>query len=151
MKLEAIIGLPIHDPLGDALDTVKLCQRIAAGGFTTCFPLMLYPGTVLYRKCMNDGVELNDGCRYEWHSGEGSVRFDPVTARRIRNLTKMATLLVKHNIDERWMRALIDMDLTESASRQLSECSYLESLIFRLGEGVKKDFDDILDDMYFRY
>jgi hypothetical protein len=63
----------------------------------------------------------------------------------------MATLFVKHNVDERWMLALIDMDLTESASRQLSECSYLESLTFRLGEGVRKDFDSILAGMHFRY
>ena len=151
VKLEIIIGLPVPDPIGDALDTIKLCQRVAPGGFTACFPLMLYPGTALYRKCLAEGVPLNDHCEYEWHSGEGSVRFDPETARRIKNLTKMATLFVKHNIDVRWMLALIDMDLTESASRQLSECSYLESLTFRLGEGVKKDFDSILAGMHFRY
>lgn len=151
VKLEIIIGLPVHDPLGDALDTIKLCQRVAPGGFTACFPLMLYPGTELYRKCVVDGISLNDNCEYEWHSGEGSVKFDSETSRRIKNLTKMATFFVKYNIDERWMRALIDMDLTEPASRQLSECSYLESLVFRLGEGVREDFDSILAGMYFRY
>ncbi len=151
VKLEIIIGLPVQDPIGDALDTIKLCQRVAPGGFTSCFPLMLYPGTALYGKCLVEGTPLNDNCEYEWHSGEGSVKFGPETGRRIKNLTKMATLFVKHNIDERWMLALIDMDLTESASRQLSECSYLESLIFRLGEGVRKDFDRILAGMYFRY
>jgi len=151
VKLEVIIGLPVQDPLGDALDTIKLCLRVAPGGFITCFPLMLYPGTALYRKCISEGIPLNDDCEYEWHSGEGSVKFDPETSRRIKNLTKMATFFVKYNIDERWMRAFIDMDLTESASRQLSECSYLESLVFRLGEGVRKDFDSILAGMHFRY
>jgi len=151
VKLEVIIGLPVQDPVGDALDTIKLCQRVAPGGFTACFPLMLYPGTALYRKCRDESVPLNDHCEFEWHSGEGSVKFDPDTAKRIKNLTKIATLFVKHNIDERWMRALIDMELTESASRQLSECSYLESLIFRLGEGARNDFDKILKGMHFRY
>ncbi|MFH1654797.1 MAG: radical SAM protein [Pseudomonadota bacterium] len=151
VKLEVIIGLPVQDPLGDALDTIKLCQRVAPGGFTTCFPLMLYPGTLLYNKCLNDGVLLNDKCEYEWHSGEGSVRFDRETAKKIRNLTKMTTFFVKYNVDERWMRALIDMSLTESASRQLSESSYLESLVFRLGKDVEKDFNSILADMHFRY
>jgi radical SAM superfamily enzyme YgiQ (UPF0313 family) len=151
VKIEVIIGLPVQDPIGDALDTIKLCQRVAPGGFTTCFPLMLYPGTGLYEKCMAEGITLNENCEYEWHSGEGSVKFDPETSRRIKNLTKMATFFVKYNINEAWMRALIDMDLTDSASRQLSQCTYLESLIFRLGEEVKNDFDNILAGMHFRY
>jgi radical SAM superfamily enzyme YgiQ (UPF0313 family) len=150
-KLEVIIGLPVKDPLGDALDTIKLCQRVAPGGFTTCFPLMLYPGTALYEKCLLDGVLLNDNCEYEWHSGEGSIKFDPDTSRRIKNLTKMATFFVKYNVSERWIAAFIDMDLNKSASRQLSECTYLESLVFRLGESARKDFDSILDNMLFRY
>ncbi len=151
VKLEVIIGLPVQDPIGDALDTIKLCQRIAPGGFTACFPLMLYPGTALYKKCLAEGVPLSDHCEFEWHSGEGSVKFDPETARRIKNLTKMATMFVKYNIDEAWMRAFIDMELTESASKRLSECAYLESLVFRLGEGARKDFDKILSGMHFRY
>lgn len=151
VKLEAIIGLPVKDPVGDAIDTIKLCQRVAAGGFTTCFPLMLYPGTALYNKCQAEGVPLNDSCEFEWHSGEGSVKFDRETARRIKNLTKMGTFFVKHNVDERWMRAFMDLELTKEASRQLSECTYLESLTFRLGEGARKDFDSILADMHFRY
>ena len=151
VKLEVIIGLPVQDPLGDAIDTIKLAQRVAPGGFATCFPLMLYPGTELYRKCISEGVPLNDNCEFEWHSGEGSVKFDPETSRRIKNLTKMATFFVKYNVDERWMRSFIDMELTESASRQFSECTYLESLMFRLGEGVKEDFDNILSNMHFRY
>jgi radical SAM superfamily enzyme YgiQ (UPF0313 family) len=150
-KLEVIIGLPVHDPIGDALDTIKLCQRVAQGGFTTCFSLMFYPGTALYKKCLDEGVPLNDHCELDWHFGEGSVKFDQETAKRIKNLTKMATFFVKYNVDERWMRALIDMELTEPASRQLSECSYLESLIFRMGEKVRNDFDSILSGMHFRY
>jgi len=151
VKLEVIIGLPVRDPLVDAIETIKLCQRVAPGGFTTCFPLMLYPGTALHRKCITEGIMLNDACEYEWHSGEGAIKFDPETSRRIKNLTKMATVFVKHNVDERWMRAIIDMELTESASRQLSECSYLESLIFRIGKEVRKDFDSILSGMTFKY
>ncbi|MFH1287851.1 MAG: radical SAM protein [bacterium] len=151
VKLEIIIGLPVKDPLGDAIDTVKLCQRVAPGGFATCFPLMLYPGTTLYRKCITEGIPLNNSCEFEWHSGEGSIKFDPDTSRRIKNITKMATFFVKYNVNERWMRAFIDMDLTKSASRQFSECTYLESLTFRLGEGIKNDFDNILNSMHFRY
>ena len=55
-------------------------------------------------------------------------------------------------MDERWMRALIDMDLNESASRQLSECGYYESLMFRMGKKfVEKEFDNIMKGINFQY
>jgi len=107
VKLEVIVGLPVEDPLDDAIDTIKMCQRAAPGTFIACFPLMLYPGTSLYKRCRRLGIPLNDHCEYEWHSGEGSVKFDPLTQKRIRNLTKMATMFVKYNLDENWMRAIV--------------------------------------------
>ena len=51
-------------------------------------------------------------------------------------MSKLATMFIKYDMNERWMRALMDMDLTDSSSRQLSECQYLESLVFRLGDKV---------------
>ena len=80
-----------------------------------------------------------------------SVKFDPLTMRRIKNMTKMATMFIKYDISERWMRALIDMDLNETSSKQLSECQYLESLKFRLGEKIENEFDEILKGMHFKY
>ena len=160
IKLEVIIGLPnidglVPDPIDDAINTIQMCQRISAVGpenmWTSCFPLMLYPGTALWEKAMKANIPLNDACDFEWHSGEGSVKFDALTSKRIKNMTKMATMFIKYNMSERWMRALIDMDITESSSRMLSECQYLESLVFRLGEGVEDEFDQILSGIHFKY
>lgn len=150
-KLEVIIGLPVPDPVEDALETVKMCQRIAPGTFIACFPLMLYPGTRLFRHCVEKGVPLADECKFEWHTGVGSIRFDQETSRQIKNLTKMATMFVRYGVDERWMRALIKMELNEAASRELSECQYLESLLFRIGDSVRDEFDSILKSMHFQY
>ncbi|MBW8001955.1 MAG: radical SAM protein [Planctomycetes bacterium] len=151
VKIEVIIGLPVDDPVEDALDTVKMIQRVASGTFVSCFPLMLYPGTTLYKKCRDEKIELNEMCRYEWHTGEGAVKFDKATAKKIKNITKMATMFVKYNIEEQWMRALIDMDSTDSASKQLSQCQYLESLVFRQGKDAVDDFAKVLSGMQFRY
>ena len=63
----------------------------------------------------------------------------------------MATMFIKYDMNERWMRALMDMNLTDSSSRQLSECQYLESLVFRLGNKIEDEFDNILKDMHFKY
>ena len=54
-------------------------------------------------------------------------------------------------MSERWMRALMDTNLTEESSKQLSECQYLESLTFRLGDDIEEHFDDILEGMNFKY
>ncbi len=161
VKLEVIIGLPnidglCPDPVTDAIKTIQMCQRIAREvppemTWTSCFPLMLYPGTELHKKAMRAKIPLSEACEFEWHSGEGSVKFDPLTMKRIRNMTKMATMFIKYDMNERWMRALMDMDLNESSSKQLSECQYLESLTFRLGDGIESEFDSILKGMNFKY
>jgi radical SAM superfamily enzyme YgiQ (UPF0313 family) len=161
-KLEVIIGLPninwlVPDPITDAIKTVQMCQRIsrevpAGMTFTSCFPLMLYPGTSLWDKAMKAGIPLNDACEFQWWTGEGSVKFDPLTMKRIKNITKMTTMFVNYQMDERWMRALIDMDLNETASRQFNECIYYESLMFRMGKKfVEKEFDNIMKGIHFKY
>ncbi len=161
VKLEVIIGLPnidnlVPDPITDAINTIQMCQRISRSipknmTWTACFPLMLYPGTQLWENCMEAGIPLNDACEFEWATGEGSVKFDLITRKRIKNMTKLATMFIKYNMSERWMRALMDIDLTEDSSRQLSECQYLESLKFRLGEDIEDQFDEILESMNFKY
>ncbi len=150
VKMEFILGLPIEDPVEDAIASIKMAQELGAG-YITAFPLMLYPGTKLTKWCKENSIELNENCTSEWHTGIGSIKFDQTTDRRIKNLTKMATFFVKYNISERWIRCLIDMDITEASSRKLSECQYLESLIFRMGKDVEKDFDEILTQMDFKY
>ena len=98
-----------------------MCQRISREAppdttWTSCFPLMLYPGTSLWEKAIKAGVPLSEACEFEWHSGEGSVKFEPLTMKRIKNMTKMATMFIKYDMSERWMRALIDIDLNDSSS-----------------------------------
>ncbi len=150
VKMEFIFGLPIKDPVGDAIASIKMAQRLKAE-FIAAFPLMVYPGTDLSIWCEENNIKQNPDCTSEWHTGIGSIKFDDVTEMRIKNLTKMATLFVKYNISERWIRSLIDMKITESASKKLSECQYLESLVFRGGGDIEKDFNKILSKMNFKY
>ena len=105
-KLEVIIGLPnidglVPDPVTDAIKTVQMCQRISREvpdmTWTSCFPLMLYPGTSLWDKAKKAGVPLNEACEFQWNTGEGSVRFDPLTMKRIKNMTKMTTMFINYH------------------------------------------------------
>ena len=150
-KLEVIIGLPVEDPIGDALETIKLAQRVGAGTFGAVFPLMLYPGTELWSVCKEKNVQVDEECNYDWYGGTGSVKFDPEVKRKLRNLVKLGTFFIKHNIDERWMRALIEMDLTDAASKLCSENNYLTSLTFRQGDQIEEKFEEILSDMTLVY
>lgn len=151
VKLELIVGAPVDDPVGDAIETIKLAQRVAAGAFVAAFPLMIYPGTALQKWCIKNDVPLRDDCTYECYGGIGSIRLDPDTQRKITNISKLAAFFVKYNVDERWMRALIEMNLNDAASKRISESTYYESLRFKLGEQIDREFDSILAKTRFRY
>ena len=151
VKLELIVGAPVEDPVGDAVDTIKLAQRIGAGTFVAAFHLMVYPGTALQKWCVKNNVPMRDDCTYECYGGVGSIRFDPDTQRKITNISKLAAFFVKYNVDERWIRALIEMDLNDAASKRISESTYYESLRIKLGDQIDQEFDNILANTKFRY
>jgi len=71
--------------------------------------------------------------------------------KRIRNICKLGTLFVKYNIDERWMRTLINVDFDDDTSKQLSLVRYRDCVVDRLGSTGRKVFDDILETMNMRY
>ncbi|NQU58886.1 MAG: cobalamin B12-binding domain-containing protein [Rhodospirillales bacterium] len=152
VKMELIIGLPVDDPVGDAIDSIKQAQRIGAGSFGAAFPLMLYPGTALHKWCQENNIPMNEECSFEWYAGVGSVKFeDPQVEKQIHNLSKLATFFIKYNIDERWMRALAAADLPEDASEQISKNNYYESLVARQGESAEDSFGKSLTYMNFRF
>ena len=152
VKMECIIGLPVDDPVGDAIETIQQVQRIGGGSFGAAFPLMLYPGTALHKWCEENSVAMNEDCSFEWYTGVGSVKFDdPQVSKQIHNLSKLATFFIKYNIEERWIRCLINADLPSEASEAISQNNYLEALIVRQGESAKDNFEEILANMNFRY
>jgi coproporphyrinogen III oxidase-like Fe-S oxidoreductase len=151
VKLELIVGAPVDDPVGDAIETIKLAQRVGAGTFVAAFPLMLYPGTALHRWCLEKKIPIREEFKYEWYSGIGSIRFDSEIQKKITNISKLAAFFVKYNVEERWMRALIEMDLNDAASKRISESTYYESLRVKLGDQVDQEFEKIMVNTRFRY
>ena len=130
---------------------ILLHIAIGAGTFVSAFPLMVYPGTALQKWCLKNNVPLRDDCTYECYGGVGSILFDPNTQRKITNISKLAAFFVKYNVEERWMRAIIEMDLNNTASKRISESTYYESLRFQLGDQIDQEFDKILANTKFRY
>jgi radical SAM superfamily enzyme YgiQ (UPF0313 family) len=151
VKLELIVGAPVDDPVGDAIETIKLAQRVGAGMFVAAFPLMLYPGTALQKWCLENNIAIRDDCTYECYGGVGSIRFDPEIQKKITNISKLASFFVKYNVEERWIRTLIEIDLNDTAARRIAESTYYESLRFKLGDQIDQEFDQILENTKFRY
>jgi len=162
VKFEIIVGLPnidglVPDPVEDAIHSVKLCQRIASkfpkGSIkAACNALVLYPGTKLWDLAKDRGISIReDGWKHALYEGVGSVIFPKDVERRISNIVKMTVMFVKYGINEKWMRALIDMDMTDEARRKLSEAQYIDSLTFRLGSKLNERAGEIISNMSFKY
>lgn len=151
VNLQCIIGLPVDDPVEDAIDTIKGMQRIGTGSIISCYPLQIYPGTALQKYCVEKGVAFSDACNGDTNTGISGIAFSPKVTRQIRNICKLATLFVKYGIDEKWMRALIDIDFDDQTSRHLSMVRYYECVTDRLEEKGEQIFNDILSSMQLRY
>lgn len=151
VNMQCIVGLPIDDPIEDALETIMGMQRIGRGSICSCYPLMVYPGTQMEKICEERGIGLNEDCNGDTNSGICNIAFDKEVQRQLRNICKLATLFVKYGVDERWMRAMIKMDFDMKTSQELSMLRYRECVIDRLGGEGERIFNDILGSMKLRF
>jgi radical SAM superfamily enzyme YgiQ (UPF0313 family) len=151
VNLQCIVGLPVDDPVEDAMDTIKGMQRIGAGSICSCYPLMIYPGTAMEKYCRQRNIKLNETCVGDTNAAIPNISFAPDVTKQLRNVCKLGTLFVKYNIDERWMRALINIDFDDETSRQLSMVRYYECVTDRLKEKGVQIFNEILAAMNLRY
>lgn len=129
IKIDLIVGNPVQDPVGDAIETIKFAQSVGDNVIATVFPLMLYPGTRLTKWCTENNIPLNSECQFNWYSGVGSIKFDSDTNKKIRNLTKLGNFFITHKVSERWIRALIETDINDDAARCIAQCNYFDSLV----------------------
>jgi hypothetical protein len=85
------------------------------------------------------------------NTGIPAISFSPKETIQLRNICKLATFFVKYSIDERWMRALLDIDFSEKTSQSLSMERYYECVVDRLGDTGKAIFYDIQKGMKLVY
>ena len=112
---------------------------------------LILAGTDMAAYCLKMGFRLNSSCRGDTNSGIPGITFPPETTLRIRNICKLATLFVKYNISEKWMRALIDIDFDDETSKQLSTVRYYECITDRLKEKGEEIFQEIMQTTRLRY
>jgi radical SAM superfamily enzyme YgiQ (UPF0313 family) len=143
VNLQAIIGLPVDDPVEDALETVKGLQRIGPGSICSVYPLQIYPGTVMERYCIDNKLALTDLATGDTNTGIPGIAFSEDDTKKLRNICKLATFFVKYVVDERWMRILLSADFSENTSQAISMGKYYECVVDRLGDKGRELFDEI--------
>ena len=151
VNLQAIVGPPIDDPVEDAIETILGLQRIGAGSICSVYPLMIYPGTKMETYCKENGYAFNEKYDGDTNSAICDVEFDICVTRQLKNICKLGTMLVKYNISEQWIRALVNMDFDSTTSEQLSMARYNECIVDRLGSKGQEMFNDIISSMKLRF
>jgi radical SAM superfamily enzyme YgiQ (UPF0313 family) len=150
VNLQCIIGLPLADPVADALATIEGMKRVGAGSVASCYPLQVYPNTAMERYVEDKGYALNEECTGDTSSGLSAIDFGPVVNNRIRNICKLATLVIKYDIPVRWLEAMLDIELGDS-SKPMSLVRYYECIKDRLPSKADGIYDDIVAGMNLRY
>jgi radical SAM superfamily enzyme YgiQ (UPF0313 family) len=143
VNLQAIVGLPVDDPVEDALETVKGLQRIGPGSICSVYPLQIYPGTVMERYCTDNKLALSDLATGDTNTGIPGIAFSVDETKKLRNICKLATFFVKYMVDERWMRILLSADFSENTSQAISMGKYYECVVDRLGDKGRDLFNEI--------
>lgn len=151
VNLQAIIGLPVEDPVEDAMDTIKAMQRIGTGSVVSVYPLEIYPNTKMNTYVREKNFPLNEECVGDTNTGVTGIQFDAQTEKRLRNICKLATPFVRFGVDERWMRAMIDVDFDDETSKNLSLARYHDCVVDRLGERGESVFEKVIGGMNIRY
>ncbi len=151
VNMQAIIGLPVEDPVEDAIDTIKGLQRIGAGSICSIYPLQIYPGTAISKYCKENNIEMNELSTGDTNTGIPNIKFDPKDVKRLRNLSKLGTMFVKHNVSEEWIRILMDVEFDEETSKKISLTRYKECVMDRLKEKGEEVFEKILKTTKLRY
>lgn len=150
VNLQCIVGLPVNDPVEDALDTIDGLNRIGTGSIISCYPLQIYHGTALKQYVNDNGFKLNPKCIGDTNTGLPAIDFGEQTNNRIRNICKLATLAVKYGIERHWIEAMLDIDLDKS-TENMSKIRYYECVKDRLPLKADTIFGGIMSGMRLKY
>lgn len=151
VNMQAIVGLPLDDPVEDAIETIMGMQRIGAGSICSVYPLQVYPGSEIKKYCYKNGFGFHDDNKKDTHTGVVDIKFDSITTKRLKNICKLGTMFVKYNIGEEWMRALIDVDSDDGTSKKLSGVRYKECISDRIKDATPSEINKIISNTNLRY
>lgn len=117
LSVENMIGLPVDDPLEDALQTLEFNQRVEQTQSWAAI-YQPFPGTELWQYCIDRGF-LKPTPRPRFPVFEGNTLLEIHNAERIDRLQKWWHVAVRHDLSRDLMQILLDIPLPEEASASL--------------------------------
>lgn len=145
VNLQGIVGLPVEDPVEDAIQTILGVSEIGFGSIASFYPLQIYPGTKMERYCKEKGFKFNDYCEGNTNCGVPAIDFGKEINDKLAKITKLGMLVVKYGIDEKWFRALIESD------KEVATMKYYECIKDRLPGRADEIFENIKQTTNIKY
>lgn len=115
VRVENMIGLPVKDPLQDALDTLKFNMKLGIDdSWSSIF--QPFPKTELWKYCINQGFINADTDIVRFY--DSTVLRIP-DAEKINRLHKWWYFIVKHNLPKRLVDVLLELPIDEEISERM--------------------------------
>lgn len=150
VNLQAIVGLPVGNPIEDAIETILALRTIAPGSIISCYPLQIYNNTPIKEYCESLCLSVNP-LAGDTNTGEAGILFNYGIRKKLKNICKLATFAVKYNWDEDFFRTMLDIEYDDKVSHKLSMLRYKECIVDRLNTKGLVIFDDIMKGMELKY
>jgi radical SAM superfamily enzyme YgiQ (UPF0313 family) len=115
IRIQNMIGLPVENPLEDALITLKCNQEINPDDSWVSL-YQPYGGTDLWKYCLENGF-IKDN--FVAHGQYERTQFDFVEADELYNLSAWWFFIVKHKIPLEFTKILIKMNISEDQATEL--------------------------------
>ena len=119
-RLQNMIGLPIPNPLEEALDTIEFNQKLAP----TDSWVAIYqpePYTELYDYCVENGYFNPKDLEGVAQTFYGKSVLKIKDKEKINRLAKWWFYLVRYNVDRSFIEELLEIELSEEDARKLQE------------------------------
>ena len=126
-RMQNMIGLPIEDPLGDALTTLEFNMRAEPDDSWVSI-YQPYPGTKLGDSCLDKGLvkgELLKSCSDSFYDGSN---LDIPDKNKIQRLQKWWHFIVKHKVPMSFIKdVLLEVPIDEDARNLLQTMKFADA------------------------
>jgi len=128
VSLENMIGLPVDNPLEDAMETLEFNKKVPQL-HSWCAIYQPFPDTELWQYCIDKGfLKKQKYAKF--------YRFEDITPLEIKDKEKISRLqkwwyyIVKHNIPNDFVKILLDISLSDGVSEKMAS--------YRLSKAAKE-------------
>lgn len=126
MRMQNMIGLPVDDPLADALNTLRfnLKHRVDDAWVSIFQP---YPRTSLARYCLERGLISDNNLDHCAESFFDESRMDIPDKEKISRLQKWWYFIVRYNLPLAMVKILLEVPMGKDIEQQLLELRFVMS------------------------